>query len=181
QNRQAFAGNLVYRRERQTHPVRERQVLVDERPLGQRFGIELPRRQQNLTIASVDDVTIIVDRDEIVVRADGLYLPESLKQRIAIPEAHILNRRRIGADVGETQAGVTGELSRVDVRQTPRLPRRTDVVSNLRQLVGQLRRRDYEPLHCVGEKSPCNNRDRDVGGCSSQGEEDDSPPEHPVQ
>ncbi len=85
EHRQPFRRHLVYRPEGESHSVRERQVLVDERPRWKRLRIELARREQNLTIRAVDPVPVIIHRHEIVIGPDLLQLSECLQQRVAIP------------------------------------------------------------------------------------------------
>src|SRR5687767_3177623 len=72
QDRQTLRSNLVDRTERNSHAVRESQVLVDERPGWQRGRVQLPGREQDLPVLAVDLVAVVVHRYEVVVGADLL-------------------------------------------------------------------------------------------------------------
>ena len=93
QHRQPFGGDLVDRAQGEPHAVGEGQVLVDEGPGRQRRGVELPGREQDLAVLPVDPVAVVVHRDEVVVGADLLELPEGLQQRLPVPEPHVLDGR----------------------------------------------------------------------------------------
>ena len=144
QHRQAFAGDLVDRAEREPHPVGERQVLVDEGPGRERRGVELPRREQDLPVLPVDPVPVVVHGDEIVVGADLLQLPEGQQQRVPVPEPHVLDGRRVGPDVGQREIGLAVQLAGLHAVEPPRLPGGDDVIPEVGRLAGQLGRRHDE-------------------------------------
>jgi hypothetical protein len=107
--------------------MREGQVLVDERARGQRLGVELARREQDLAVLAIDPVPIVVDRYEVVVRADLLQLPKGAQQRRAIPQAHVLDGGRVGAQRGERERRDPLEVARLYAVDPPRASRGGDV------------------------------------------------------
>ena len=125
----------------------EGQVLVDEGPGRQRRRVELPGREQDLAVPAVDLVAVVVHRDEVVVGADLLELPEGLEQRLPVPEPDVLDGRRVGLDVGQGEIGLALELPGLHAVDPPRLAGRGDVVDEIRRLPGQLGGRHHELLH----------------------------------
>ena len=115
--------------------------------VGSDRGVELPRREQDLAVLPVDPVAVVVHRDEVVVGADLLQLAEGLQQRLAIPEPHVLDGRRVGPDVRQGEVGLAGELAGLDAVQSPGLPGRRDVVAEIGSLPGQLGGRHQKLLH----------------------------------
>ena len=101
----------------------------------QRVGVELARREHHLAQLAVDVIPVVVDRDEVVVRADRLDLPERLEQRLAIPESHVVDRRAVGRDRLRCELGASTPSS---CSSTPSIPhalsRRLDVMRDLRRL-----------------------------------------------
>ena len=95
----------------------------------------------------VDPVAVVVHGDEIVVRADLLQLAECLQQRVAIPEPHVVDRRRVGTDVCQGQVRFAVEVARLHAVEPPRAARGGDVVLEIRRLAGQLVGRHDEFLY----------------------------------
>ena len=146
--------HLVDRAHGEPHPVGEGEVLVDEGPGGERPDVELPRREQHLAVSSVDGVPVVVNRDEIVVGADFLELTEGHEQRVAVPEAHVLDGRAVRPDAREREPGLAPELSHLHAVEAPGLPRGDDVVLEVRRLPGELGRRDENVLHRERDETP---------------------------
>ncbi len=146
QHRQAFTGHLVDRSQGQAVPVREHQPLVDPGAIRQRRGIELAHRQHHLPVLAVDLIAVVVDRDEIVVGADLLDLPERLEQRLVVPEAHVVERAAVGLDVLARQRGFAAQLALFDAVERERVARRRDVVFHERCLAHLLVRGHREAL-----------------------------------
>ena len=147
QHGQAFLRDLVHRSERDAVSMGERQVLVDPVAVRQGIGIELARREHDLPIAAVDHVPVVVDRDEVVVRADLLNLRERLQQRLGIPQPHVAERGLVRVDVRAGELRIARQLPFVDVLQGECLARGLDVVLDERRLADLLVRRDDKPLH----------------------------------
>ena len=114
--------------------------------LGSAAGVELPGRQHHLPAPSIDVVAVVVDRHEVVIRANLLNLPEGLEQRLVIPEPHVVQRLAIALDVGARQLRVAGDLELFDPIQRKPLPRRRDVVDDVRRFAHLLVGRDDEAL-----------------------------------
>src|SRR5678810_368699 len=108
-------------------------MLVDEYARGQRCGIHLTRREQHLSELAADLVPVVVDGEEVVVRTDRLDLPERLQQRLAIPEANVVDGRAVRRDELRGEPGVGAELALLDGVEPPGLARRADVVGDLRR------------------------------------------------
>ena len=124
QHRQPLGRHLVRRAERDAHAVRVGEVLVDEPLRRQRVGVQLARRQHHLAQLAADAIAVVVDRDEIVVRADRLDLPERLQQRLAIPEPHVVDRGAVGGDRRRRELGRRAELAQLHAGDPPRVARR---------------------------------------------------------
>ena len=146
QHRKPFAGHLRDRPERQAVAVRERQALVDPRAVGKAVRVQLARGEHDLLRAAVDHVAVVVHRHEVVVRADLLQLAEGVEQRLAVPQPHVLQRRRVTGDVLARERGVAGEGVLLDVVESEGAARRLDVVLDERRLANLLVRRDDEAL-----------------------------------
>ena len=138
QHRQALAGHLIDRAERQAVAVREDQPLVDPGAVGQRRRVQLARRQHHLPVLAVDLVAIVVDRHEVVVGADLLDLAERLEQRLVIPQPHVVERFAVGLDVGARQRRLAGQLALLDAIERERRARRLDVVLDVRRFADLL-------------------------------------------
>ena len=150
QHRQALRGHLVGRCQGEPHPVREREVLVHERAGGQRRGVELARRQHHVAQVAVHRVAVVVHGHEIVVRPDGLELPEGLQQRLAVPEPHVVNGGAVVLQVGGRELLVGLQLAPLDRVEPPGAPRGGDVMGDLRRLARQLVGLHDQPLHHRG-------------------------------
>ena len=87
QDRQAFRRDLVHRPERHTVAMGERQALIDPIAVREALGVQLARRQHDLTVFTVDVVAVVVHRDEVVVGADLLDLAECLQAAADDPRA----------------------------------------------------------------------------------------------
>ena len=146
QRRQAFAGDLVHRAERQAVAVREREVLVDPVAVRQRVGVQLARRQHDLPVLAVDHVAVVVDGDEVVVGPDLLDLAERVLERLVIPERHVAQGDRVGVEVLAGQRGIARQLALLDPLEGEGVARRRDVVDDERRFTRLLVRRDHEPL-----------------------------------
>ena len=70
--------------------MRERQPLVDPRPVGQAVRIELPRRQHHLLWAAVERMPIVVDRHEVVSVRISCNWPKVSSSGLVIPEPNVL-------------------------------------------------------------------------------------------
>ena len=66
--------------------------------VGSDVGVHLARREHHLAQLAADAIAVVVDREEVVVRADRLDLAERLEQRLAIPQPHVVDRRAIRGD-----------------------------------------------------------------------------------
>jgi hypothetical protein len=126
--------------------VRVGEALVDPRPVRQAVGVELASRQHDLPQGAVDPVAIVVDRGEVVVGADLLNLRERLEQRLVVPQAHVLQRRRVAFDVLAAERRIARNRAFLDAVERERPPRRFDVVLDVGRLARLLVRRDDEPL-----------------------------------
>ena len=115
--------------------------------VGSEADVELPGREQDLAVLPVDPVAVVVHRDEVVVGADLLELPEGLEQRLPVPQPHVLDGGRVGPDVGQGEAGLAGQLADLHAVEPPRLAGGGDVVPEVGRLAGQLGRRHHELLH----------------------------------
>ena len=163
QNRQPFRRHLVHRPERDAVAVREGQMLVDPRAVRKALGIQLARRQHHLTQFAVDRVAVVVDRREVVVRAQLLNLAERLEQRLVIPEPHVLDGVGVAVDVLARQLGIAGEIARPHRGEIEGLPCRRDVVRHVRRFGRLFVRRDDEALNGCGVERSANRRERDRG------------------
>ncbi len=132
--------------QRQAVAVREREVLVDPVAVRQRLRVQLARRQHDLAILAVDQVAVVVDRDEVVVGPDLLDLAEGVLQRLMIPERHVAQRHRVGVDVAPGQRRVPGQLALLDTLEREGVPRGGDVVHDERRFARLLVRRHDEAL-----------------------------------
>ena len=112
-------------------------------------GVELARGQHDLPILAVDHVAVVVDRDEVVVRADFLDLPERVEQRLVVPERHVVERGGVSRDVGARQRRIARELALFDVVEAEGRTRRRDGVRDERRFAHLLVRRDYK--RCTAE------------------------------
>ena len=110
QNRQPLRRHFVHRPERDAVAVREGEVLVDPGAVRQALGVQLAGREHHLPQLAIDRVAIVVDRLEVVVRAQLLDLAERFEQRLMIPQPHVLDRVGVAIDVLARQLGVAGEL-----------------------------------------------------------------------
>src|SRR5918999_905272 len=88
-------------------------MVVNERSGGERFDVQLARREQYLAVAPVDQVAVVIDGYEIVVGPNFLKLAKGLEQWLAIPQAHVLDCRRIGLNVLEGERRVAAENFRL--------------------------------------------------------------------
>ena len=129
---QAFGRHLIDRAEREAVAVREAQAVVHPRLVRQAVGVEFARREHHLTALPVDPVAVVVDRHEVVVRADFLDLRERLEQGLMIPEPHVRDRLGVGDDVFRVERVVAGQFLFVDAVEAVGLPRRMDVVDDVR-------------------------------------------------
>jgi hypothetical protein len=121
-------------------------MLVDERPGRQCLCVELACREHDLTELPSDLVAVVVDGLKVVVCADRLNLAERLKERLAIPDAHVVDRRAVGGDVGRRESRLAPQLPPHNRVDAPRLPRRAEVTDDLRRLARQFVRLNDEPL-----------------------------------
>ena len=138
EHREPLDRHLVDRAQGKPHPVGEGQVLVDECAGRQRSDVELAGREQHLAVLPVDHVAVVVHRNEVVVGADFLELPEGLQQRLPVPEPHVLDGRRVGADVGQGEIGFAVQIAGVDAVEPPRVPGGCDVIDEVRGFPGEL-------------------------------------------
>src|SRR5438046_1322484 len=99
--------------------MREREPLVDEVARRELRRIELTRREMDLAISAVDDVSIVVHRHEVVVRSDFLELSQRLLEEIALPEPYVIDRRCVGSNVGDGELHVAYEVARHDAIEAP--------------------------------------------------------------
>src|SRR2546430_13074283 len=90
--------------------------------------------------------TLFRSRDEVVVGADLLQLPERLEERVAVPQSDVVDGRPVGPDVPLGEPGLAGEVARDDAVQPPGPPRRRYVIGELRRLLHQLVRRHDQSL-----------------------------------
>ena len=97
---------------------------------------ELARREHQLAIVAVDDVAVVVDVLELVVRADLLQLRERPQQRAVVPEPDVLERRLVARQRARVERLVGGKLFLLDAVETVGGARHPDV----RLDVGALRR-----------------------------------------
>ncbi len=139
------------------------QALVDEVPRRERRRVELAGREEHLAVAAVDPVPIVVHRDEIVVRADLLKLPERLQEGVPVPQAHVVDRRAVGLDVVQGERGLAAEVPDLDVVDVPGPAGRRDVVLQLRALALELVRCDQELLDSGGDDTPEQRHDEGEG------------------
>jgi hypothetical protein len=126
--------------------VRENQPFVDPGAVGQRRGIELAGGQHHLPVLAVDLVAIVVDRDEVIVGADLLDLPECLEQWLVIPQPHVLERAAVVLDVLPGEGGLAAQLALLDLVECVGLARRGDVVFHERRFADLLVGRHDETL-----------------------------------
>ena len=127
--------------------VGERQPLVDPRAVGQARAVQFARREHHLPVLAVDEVAVVVDRHEVVVRADFLDLAERVQQRLVVPERHVLERERVAREVAPRQQGVPRQLPVRHLFQAVGLPRGRDVVDDEGRLLRLLVGRHDEALH----------------------------------
>ena len=116
-----------------------------------RFGrlAEFSSRADSITCRScaVDAVAVVVHRDEVVVGADLLDLPERLEQRLVIPQPHVLERGGIAGDVVRVSRRRRTVARSSTLVEREGAPRRVDVVLDERRLARLLVGRDDEALH----------------------------------
>jgi len=105
-----------------------------------------------------------------------LDLPECLEQRLAVPQAHIVDGRAVGGNELPRQARFGAELVVLDPVERPCLPRRSDVIDDLRRLAGELVRLHDEPL-IRGGHDRAEQRHRDVTDHRAQGHRHQAPTE----
>ena len=154
EHRQSFRRHLVHRPEREPVAVREGEPLVDPRAARQRRGVHLARRQHDLAVLAVDHVTIVVDRHEIVVRADLLDLPERIEQRLIVPQRHVVERGGVALDVCGRQGGFARNLALDNLVERKTDARGVDGMRDEGHLAHLLVRRDYQALQDEGVELP---------------------------
>ncbi len=87
----------------------------------QRLGVQLARGQHDLAVLAVDQIAVVVDRVEIVVRADFLDLAERVEQRQIVPQRHVVERGRVARDVRRRQRCITRDAALFDADRARRL------------------------------------------------------------
>src|SRR5690606_29834319 len=120
--------------ERDAVAVRELEVLVDPRAVRQALALELARREHELRELAVERVAIVVDRDELVIRADLLELRERIEQRAVIPQADVVDGGAVVFDDLGGELAHARELALDDVGETIGSARRLDVARDIRRL-----------------------------------------------
>ena len=107
--------------------MREGESLVGPGSVGQALRVQLAGGQHDLAVLTVDDVAVVVDRDEVVVGPDLLDLAEGVEERLVVPQADVSDRVRVPLDVVPRQQRVAGELPVLHRVERIRLPGRGDV------------------------------------------------------
>ena len=157
-----------------------RQVLVDEAARWKRLSVQLSRRKHHLPVSPVDHVAIVIDRDEVVVSPDLLELPESLKERLSIPEPDVLDSHRVLSDVVERQGRVAAERAGLDAVEIPCLPGGVDVMLKLRCFTRELGRFDKEALDRERKESASDDAHGQIPYEREESEPHDLATDHPV-
>ena len=151
--------------------MRERQLLVDPGPARQAARVQLARREHDLPVLAVDDVAVVVDRDEVVVRPDLLHLAEGVEQRLIVPERNVLDRRRVALEVAPRQPCISRERPLLHAIEPERVARRADVVHDVRRFPHLLVRRDDEALDDARIDAAANRHDDVEGEGPDDGQE----------
>lgn len=118
QYRQALLGRLVDGSKRQpVAMVNVKRSLIQVR-LG-RLSVDSSRGESiRLAQLSIDYIAIVVDRMEVVIRADLLDLGERIEQRLVIPEAYVVDRGRISVESAMVSS-VFADSSRCSISSSP--------------------------------------------------------------
>ena len=111
-------------------PVGVLEVLVDPLEIGvapldvarEVLVRELARGEHDLLVLPVDDVPVVVHVDEPVVRPDLLQLREGQEERGVVPQADVLQRRRVVGQVGAVSVSRAGK-SRSSIRSSAKARR----------------------------------------------------------
>jgi len=150
EHRKPLGGDLVHGAESESVSVGEREPFVDPGAAREALGVQLAGRQHDLAVLAVDEVPVVVHRDEVVVRPDLLQLPECVQQGLVVPERHVPEGGAIVVDGGACEDGVAGELALLHLVERERGPRGRDVVGDERSFLHLLVGRDHEALHDGG-------------------------------
>jgi len=104
----------------------------------------------DLPVFAIDRISVVVDRDEIVVGADFLELAEGLHEERAFPQSDVVHGGGVCLDVSHREPHFSGEIVRLHVVEPPRLARRVNVVAQVGGFARQLVRGDDQLLVRAG-------------------------------
>ena len=145
------------------------QVLVGPglRRAHQLVRVQLAACQHDLALLAADQVAVDVHVPEGVVLVDLLLLAERVEQRAVVPQAQVLERRRVVREERPAQGLAPGEGLLRDSVQVERGPGRRDVVGDVglleRALVGRhlqvLHDGGIDATHHHGEHDPTSRRE----------------------
>ena len=114
--------------------------------LGVQLGRQLAAGQHDLPEVAVDRVSVGVHAHELVVLANGLDLLQRRLEGPVVPEAGVLERRRVLRDRRGGEGRFSAVVLHVPAGQPVGQAGHGDVVDDIRLLLGVLVRVDREPL-----------------------------------
>ena len=121
--------------------------------------MHLARREHHLAVLAVDHVAVVVHVGELVVRPDLLKLAVGLQQRRVVPEADVLDREVVAAQILAGQVLLGGEVPLLDVVELVGQARVLDVPLDVGPLEDDLVGDDLELLHEGRVNPPAENEE----------------------
>ena len=148
--------------------------------VGSDAGVELARGNVDLAVAAVDHVSIVVHGRKVVVRSDFLELSEGLFEQVTLPQAHVIDRRRVGSNVRHRELDVALEIAGRDAVEPPSAAGRRNMPLDIRPLTRELVRCDDELLLDRRRQNSEDEPDGDVANQREEREPDELPAQHAV-
>ncbi len=150
QVRASLGRDAAHRREHRAVAMREHEVAVHPRRLREAGALQLACGEHHRYLATADLVAVHVDVVERVVLAQRLERVERGQQRPVVPEAHRLGVGEVAPRFGRARCIGDVEERLVDVVETERRTRRSDVALEVGPLLVELIGLHDEVLHQAG-------------------------------